>query len=290
MMDKSIMVDGLAVLWEEVLESVGSKVCLDGNARHAIAHRSAQANTCVVKWRPDNVAGLSLEFECLDDGKDPKRQNCELECEDGGERHRREEAAMDGIEPAVETVAQKWPSMDRKGQYERVDCHQRMYAQLGWSCCQDGPQRNLCEGLEMPRPPMVEMETTPLERSGERQMVWPTPTAIQNLPVGGHGCWGSVQIHRKCRRFVGICPGQHGLVASCSKPWKLETVFDMWKEPCIDGPECLGDPYASGMTGTDAGAAWFTRRRNVRERFGVHVVHLYLYQANRDIASVSSWY
>ena len=132
MMDKSIMVDGLAVLWEEVLESVGSKVCLDGNARHAIAHRSAQANTCVAKWRPDNVAGLSLEFECLDDGKDPKRQNCELECEDGGERHRREEAAMDGIEPAVETLAHNWPSMDRKGQHERVDCHQRMYAQLGW--------------------------------------------------------------------------------------------------------------------------------------------------------------
>ena len=44
MMDKCIMVDGLAVLWEEVLEFVGSKVCLDGNARHAIAHRSARAN------------------------------------------------------------------------------------------------------------------------------------------------------------------------------------------------------------------------------------------------------
>ena len=52
MMDKSIMVDGLAVLWEEVLEFVGSKVCLDGNARHAIAHRSAQANKCMAKWRP----------------------------------------------------------------------------------------------------------------------------------------------------------------------------------------------------------------------------------------------
>ena len=50
-MDKSIM-DGLAVLWEEVLEFVGSKVCLDGNARHAIAHRYAQANKCMAKWRP----------------------------------------------------------------------------------------------------------------------------------------------------------------------------------------------------------------------------------------------
>ena len=37
-----------------------------------------------------NVAGLSLEFECLDDGQGPERQNCELECEDGGERHWRD--------------------------------------------------------------------------------------------------------------------------------------------------------------------------------------------------------
>ena len=39
-----------------------------------------------------NVAGFPLEFECLDDGQGPERLNCELECEDGGERHRREEA------------------------------------------------------------------------------------------------------------------------------------------------------------------------------------------------------
>ena len=50
MIDNSIVVDGLPVLWEEVL--VGSKVYLDGNARYAIAHRSAQANKCLVKWRP----------------------------------------------------------------------------------------------------------------------------------------------------------------------------------------------------------------------------------------------
>ena len=50
MMDKSIMVGRLAVLWDEVLEFVGSKVWLDGNARHAIAHRSAQAK-CMEKWR-----------------------------------------------------------------------------------------------------------------------------------------------------------------------------------------------------------------------------------------------
>ena len=36
MIDRSIVVDGLAVLWEEVLVFVESKVCLDGNARYAI--------------------------------------------------------------------------------------------------------------------------------------------------------------------------------------------------------------------------------------------------------------
>ena len=52
MMDTSVGVDGLAVVWEEVLEFVGSKVCADGNARYAIAHRSAQPNKCLAKWRP----------------------------------------------------------------------------------------------------------------------------------------------------------------------------------------------------------------------------------------------
>ena len=87
MEDSSIVLDGLAVLWEEVLASVGSKVCLGGNARHAIAHRSAQANTCLAKWRTvlssswlprelrlnivenDNVAGFSVELERVDDGE-----------------------------------------------------------------------------------------------------------------------------------------------------------------------------------------------------------------------------
>ena len=42
--NRSIVVDGLAVLWVEFLEFVGSKVCLAGSARYAIAHRTAQAN------------------------------------------------------------------------------------------------------------------------------------------------------------------------------------------------------------------------------------------------------
>ena len=51
MVDKNITVDGSAVVWEEVLEFVGSMVCLDGNARHAIAHRTAQVNKCRAKWK-----------------------------------------------------------------------------------------------------------------------------------------------------------------------------------------------------------------------------------------------
>ena len=93
------------MLWEEVLEFVGSKVCLDGNARYATAHRSAQANKSLgevetrfeffmtpKKAAPEHcknqyVAGFSLEFERVNDGQGTKRQNCELECENG-ERER----------------------------------------------------------------------------------------------------------------------------------------------------------------------------------------------------------
>ena len=43
-----------------------------------------------------NVAGLPLEFECLDDGQGTEIQNCELERENGGECCWSEETAMDG--------------------------------------------------------------------------------------------------------------------------------------------------------------------------------------------------
>ena len=44
MEDSSIVVDGWAVTWAEVLKPVGSKGSLDGSSPHAIAHRTAQAN------------------------------------------------------------------------------------------------------------------------------------------------------------------------------------------------------------------------------------------------------
>ena len=162
------------------MEFVGSKVCLDGNARHAIATDQLKPTHVLAKWRPVlnsarlprlmrlnivkhyNVAGFSLELECMDDDQGTMRQHFELECENGGKRDWREEAT-------VETVAQDGSQMDREMQHERRVCHQRTSTQLGRSCCQDGLQGNLCEGLEMLRTSMVEMETAPLGRNGERQ-------------------------------------------------------------------------------------------------------------------------
>ena len=59
----------------------------------------------------------------------------------------------------------------------------------------------------------------------------------------------------------------------------LEAIFEMWKEPCIDGAGCLGDPCASGMTGTNAVVAWLAERRIVRERVGEYLLPLSRYQA-----------
>ena len=143
-------VDGLAVQWEEVLEFVGSKVCLDGNARHVIAQRSAQAKNV---WRMENLfelvtapeevplehceidtlAGCSVEFERVDDGESSKRQNFELKCENGGERDWSEAATVDGNGSVVETLAQDWSPLDREMQHGCADSHQGTSAWLGWS-------------------------------------------------------------------------------------------------------------------------------------------------------------
>ena len=122
-----------------------------------------------------DVASLSMELECLDDGQGTERQNCELERENGGECCWSEKTARNGDGTVVETLAQDWSSLDREMQYECAGGHQRSYAQLGWTCGKDGLQRNLCKGSEMSRLTMVEMETDKLERGGERQMVWSTP-------------------------------------------------------------------------------------------------------------------
>ena len=237
-----------------------------------------------------DVAGFSMELECLDDGQGTERQNCELERENGGKCCWSEKTAWNGDGTVVETLAQDWSSLDREMQYECTGGHPRSYAQLGWTCGKDGLQRYLCQGSEMSRLTMVEMETdNKLERGGKRQIVWSAPTTVQNLQMGGHGCWGGLQICWECGWSVGNCSRQHGLVASCSKSRKLEAVCEMWKEPCIDGPGCLGDPSASGMTGTNAVVAWLTRDRMEREKFGEHLPPFSRFQANWNITVVLSW-
>ena len=103
----SIVVDGSAVLWQEELEFVGSKVCLDGNARHAIAHISSE-HKCLAKWR--TVLGSSWPpEETAQHGEltmwaflwsssvwSSKKQDLELECETGGKRDWCEAVPVDG--------------------------------------------------------------------------------------------------------------------------------------------------------------------------------------------------
>ena len=55
----------------------------------------APKNVAPERCKNHNVAGFSLEFERVDDIQCRKRQNCELECKDGGER--------DWCGPVVET-------------------------------------------------------------------------------------------------------------------------------------------------------------------------------------------
>ena len=61
--------------------------------------------------------------------------------------------------------------------------------------------QNLCEGTEMQRTSMVEVETNALERKKERQVVWTAPTEIQDTQMGRHGDGRGVSVHRKRRGF-----------------------------------------------------------------------------------------
>ena len=77
------MVDASIVGWLcSVVEEVSEFVCLDGNARLAIAHRSAQANKCLAKWRTVSSSSwlprkLLLNSVKSDIGESSKRQELE---------------------------------------------------------------------------------------------------------------------------------------------------------------------------------------------------------------------
>ena len=85
-----------------------------------------------------SLAGTSLELQRVDNDQSPERQNCELECENGGERGWSEEATIDGNGPVVETVTQNRTSMDREMQHESDNNHQRKSTWLGWTRGKNG--------------------------------------------------------------------------------------------------------------------------------------------------------
>ena len=302
MVDKSIMVDGLAVLWQEVLEFVGSMVCLDGNARHAIAHSSAQANKCLAKWRPVLKSSWLPRMWRLNIVKTTmwqaflwissvwtavKGQNCKLKCEDGGECCWREEAAVDGAGPVVETLAQNWSSVDCEMQYECAGGHWRSYAQLGWSCGKDGLQRHLCEGLEMPRWRWRQLHWKEVEKDR-----WSGPHP-QRFKIYR---WEDM-VAGEVSKFVGNADDLSKTVQDDAGCLHFAQNRGSWKQlskcgksPVQMVPSASGDPCASGTVGTDAGANVLAVKGWVRERFGEHLVPLSLYQANCDIALMFSWY
>ena len=106
----------------------------------------------------DNVAGISMELERVNDGESPKRQNVELECENCGERDRSEEVPVDGNGSVVEALAQDWSPLDREMHHECAYSHPRASA-LRWSRGQNGLFGNLREGPEMLGTSVVEMAT-----------------------------------------------------------------------------------------------------------------------------------
>ena len=244
MVDKSIMVDGLAVLWEEVLEFVGFKGdgvsgrecktcdCTQISSSQQVSGEMEICSEFFMAPRVDapehgknyNVAGFSLEFECLDDNQGTKGQNCELECENGGKRDWCEEASVDGDGPVVE-----WHRMGRWiVQHERRICHQRAMHSVGQVML---PEWTTKESVR--RPGDVEDfhggdGDSSTGKKWRKTNGLAAPTAFQNLQVGGHGGGGGFQILWKCRRFFEISPEFHGLAASCSKPCELETICEIF--------------------------------------------------------------
>ena len=239
MMDKNITVDGSAVVWEEVLEFVGSMVCLDGNARHAIAHRTAQANKCRAKcklvlnspWLPKlfrlNIIKTTMWQAFLWSSNDGQGTGDKI-----ASWSARMVANVVGVKrpPGME-LGQWWRLWHRNGHRWIEKCNMnvlvairdRMLSWAGHVARMDYKEicakALRCRGLQWWRWRQLNWKEV------ERQMVWPTPTAVQHLQVGRHGCWGGLQICWKRGWSVENCPRQHGLVAFCSKPWEAGSNF-----------------------------------------------------------------
>ena len=241
LMDTRIGVDLLAVLWEEVQEFVGSKVCLDGNARYAIAHCSAQANKCLAKWRPVlssswlprklrlNIVKTTMSQSFLWSSRE--RTTVKAQRDKIASRSARMEAIVIGPKkPPWMEIDQWWRLWHRTGHRWIGKCNMNVLTAIrervlssGWSRCQNGLLKDLREGLEMPGTSVVEMVTTPLERSGEGHVGWSAPKTIQNLQMGGRGVDGGLQVFWNCRRHCGISPFVHRLFAARSGSWAMAT-------------------------------------------------------------------
>ena len=163
---------------------------------------------------------------------------------------------MDGIEPVVETMAQNWPSMGRKGNMNVLTAiRERVLSWAGRVARMD--HKEICaKTLRCEVFNGGDGDSFTGKKSRKTNGLAHTHNGSKS--TGGRTwllgkCPKSLEMQTVCRNL--------SRTTSCSKLWKLETFFEIWKEPCMDGPRCLGDPCASGMTGTDAGAAWLTRRK-----------------------------
>ena len=235
MVDKNIMVDGLAVLWEEVLEFVGSKVCLDGNARHAIAHRSAQANKCLAKWRPVLKSSWLPRLMRLNIVKSTMWQaflwsasvwttiKAQRETKIASWSARLVANVIGAQKPPWLEMDQWWRQWHRTGHRWIEKCNmnavsairERALSWAGHVARMDYKKGS--RGVEDFHGGDGDFFFNGKKR--RKTSVWPASTAFQNLQVGGHGGgW----------RFPNSLGMQtvfrNQLAASCSRPCELQTV------------------------------------------------------------------
>ena len=264
-------------------EFVGSMVCLDGNATHAIAHRTAQANKCRAKWKlvlnsPWLPRLLRLHIvkttmwqaflwssSVWTTVKAQRDEIASWSARMVANVVGSEKTARNGAGTVVEPLAQDWSSMDREMQYECAGGHQGSYAQLGWTCGKAGLQRNLCDGSEMSRPSIVEMETAKMERGGERQNGL-AHTHNGSKSTGGR-TWllgrspNLLETQMVCRKLSKTTRDGCVLLKTVeggSNSRNVERALYRWSR-------VPRDPSASGMTGTIAVVAWLTEKSIERE-------------------------
>ena len=194
-MDKSIVVDGLAVLWEEVLGFCRVEGVFGWKRERCDCTKISSSEQMLSKWENRFVLivapkGVAHEHFAIDN----QTQNLELECENGGERGWSEAPPVDGNGAMVETLAQDRSPLDREVQHECSDCHQGTSASVwGRSRGQNGLLRGLHEGLLM---------SVCLQWWRCRT----TPKAVQNLQMRGIWYRRGIQSLWKRRWFRGMFP------------------------------------------------------------------------------------